>query len=200
MASPIYYESYLSWQSFHKMSRKAYLNDSFFDPVPMKGPILTKHARERCKQRHINPLHIGVNPSTNARFSRRTRRNRSVVATVYKNPPTEFVRVPKQYRVDENIESTLGRRQTCKNYKGPVISGEEYMRRAHRAVRVPMDVAVHVKKTKSHCQSEPRIFDKAEAKGAAKMRKHRKKQIRLTHSAKKRMEKRRSLKGLKNRL
>jgi len=182
------------------MSRKAYLNDSFFDPVPMKGPILTKHARERCKQRHINPLHIGVNPSTNARFRRRTRRDRSVVATVYKNPPTEFVRTLKQYRVDETIEITQGRRQTCKNYKGPVISGEDYMRRAHRAVRVPMDVAVHVKKTKSHCQSEPRIFDKAEATEAAKIRKQHKNEVKLTNRARKRMQKRRSLKGLKNRL
>lgn len=182
------------------MSRKAYLNDSFFDPVPMKGPILTKHARERCKQRHVNPLHIGVNPSTNARFSRRTRRNRSVVATVYKNPPTEFVRVPKQYRVDENIEGVLGRRQTRKNYKGPVLSGEDHMRRSHRAVCVPRDVAIHVKKSKSHCQSEPRIFDKAEATKAAKIIKQHKNEVKLTNRARKRMQKRRSLKGLKNRL
>ena len=176
------------------------MNDLFFDPVPMKGPILSKHARERCKQRHINPLHIGVNPSTNARFGRRTHRGRSVVATVYKNPPTEFVRVPKQYRADENIEVVLGRRQTRKGYSGPVISGEDYMRRTHRAVCVPRDVAIHVKKSKSHLQTESRIFDKVEEKKAAKIRKQHKHEVKLTKRARKRMQKRRSIKGLKNRL
>ena len=180
------------------MSRKAFLNDLLFDPVPLQGPILTKHARERCKQRHINPLHVGVNSSTNARY---VRRGRSVVATVYKNPPTEFVRTSNPNRVDETIETTLGRRRTRKNYRGPVISGEDYMRRTHRAIRVPRDVAIHVKKTKSDRQTEPRRFDRAEAKEAAKLRKQqRRKEVKLSKRAKKRMEKGRSQKGLKNRL
>jgi len=60
------------------MSKKASINALTYDVTPWTGPVLTKHARKRCTQRHINPLHVGVDSSTKAILSE------NVVLTVYK--------------------------------------------------------------------------------------------------------------------
>lgn len=186
------------------MSRKAQLNDPYFDPIPFQGPILTKHARERCKQRHINPLHIGLNPSTNAQFGSRTSGDQLVVATVYKNPPTEFVRKTRQRRTHHTTEDKiLGHRRTRRDYGGHVIDGEEHMRKTHRAVCVPKDVLVHLKKiskTKKSCH-EAQTKTKAQMKSDARAIKHQKKLDMKREKRRRKQEIRyRSKKGLKNRL
>ncbi len=191
---------YLSSFAFLNMSRKASLNDFMFDPIPWKGPLLTKHARLRCTQRHINPLHIGIDSSTNVRFVTRGK----VVATVYKKPPTEFVRACKPYRANgiHTIENdVLGHRLMRRDYRGHVVDGVEHIRKTHRPQRIPKDVAKHLEKL-SHTDQSRTNF---------KPTHHKNEHVKLSKSARKKMKKnrkqmmqqmarRRATKGLRNRL
>ena len=155
------------------MSKKALANDYSFDPIPWRGPIFTKHARERCKQRHINPLHVGVHSSTNVKFGSRPRGDHLVVTTVYKKPPTEFVRVNSRSRSKYTTEGNiLGQRRIRRDYGGHVVDGEEYMRRTHRAVCVPKDVLRHLKKISRKVDScqEAQTKTKAQMNSEARMK------------------------------
>ena len=186
------------------MSKKALANDYSFDPIPWRGPIFTKHARERCKQRHINPLHVGVHSSTNVKFGSRPRGDHLVVTTVYKKPPTEFVRVNSRSRSKYTTEGNiLGQRRIRRDYGGHVVDGEEYMRRTHRAVCVPKDVLRHLKKISRKVDScqEAQTKTKAQMNSEARAIKHEKKLNRKRAKRRRKQEARyRSQKGLKNRL
>ena len=100
------------------MAWRRFLKDED-DIVPWTGPILSRHARERCKQRHINPLHVGTDPTT------RVCEHRKVVKTVWKEPPTELVD---------------GIRQTRRDFHGPVRSGAQDLREKNRAKTIPKQV------------------------------------------------------------
>jgi len=175
---------YLNGCSVLNMSKKASMNDWTYDPVPWKGPILTKHARKRCTQRHINPLHIGVDSSITVRFGTRGK----VVATVYKNPPTEFVR------------ACGGHRRTRRDYRGHVVDGVEHIRRTHRPQRIPKDVAKHLEKlshTDHRTSFEPTRHKNTNVKLSKSARKKMKKRRK---EMEKQMARRRATKGLRNRL
>lgn len=92
------------------MSKKASMNALTYDVTPWTGPILTKHARKRCTQRHINPLHVGVDSSTNAILSK------NVVVTVYKKTTSaaidgeEFMRkTNRPHHVPEDVAIHLNK-------------------------------------------------------------------------------------------
>ena len=171
------------------MSKKASMNDWTYDPVPWKGPILTKQARKRCSQRHINPLHVGVDSSITVRFGTHGK----VVATVYKNPPTEFIRACGANGIEDGVR---GHRRTRRDYRGRVVDGVEHIRRTHRPRRIPKNVAKHLEKL-SH----------TDHRTSFEPTRHKSTKVKLTKSAlkqmkkrRKQMEKRRATKGLRNRL
>lgn len=170
------------------MSKKAARNDCTYDPVPWKGPILTKHARKRCAQRHINPLHIGLDPSITARLT-----HGNVVATVYKTPPTEFVRARGANEIEHGVR---GHRRTRRDYRGPVVNGAEHIRRTHRPRLIPKDVFKHLEKL-THTHNRTSFQPTRPKNTKVKLTKSARKQMK---KRRKQMEKRRATKGLRNRL
>ena len=171
------------------MSKKASMNALTYDVTPWTGPVLTKHARKRCTQRHINPLHVGVDSSTKAIVSN------NVVLTVYKRTHREY-RAKGEHSIEQGLQ---GHRRTRSDYWGPVIDGEQYMRKTNKPHNVPEDVAIHLNKysDRSTKFTERTSYTKKEKK---KKTKKTKKAVKLTKKARKRMEKRRATKGLRNRL
>ena len=92
------------------MSKKASMNALTYDVTPWTGPVLTKHARKRCTQRHINPLHVGVDSSTKAIVSN------NVVLTVYKRTTAAVIdgaehirRTNRPHHVPEDVAIHLNK-------------------------------------------------------------------------------------------